>query len=139
LDGGQKLYISELSEGAVEQSNPKKIQPLNDTESGKVDKLADSMKERGWLGDPLLTVESNDLEMALTGSHRVQAAKKAGLEEVPVVKLSSKKVEKWCKDHDSTIDDFMSGGDEDRLERVKEIGDKDAIELIESEIYRNNL
>lgn len=46
-----------------------------------VDQLADNMFERGWIGAPILVVG----EAALTGTHRVYAARMIGLPEIPVV------------------------------------------------------
>lgn len=49
------------------------------------DAIAASMSEDGWIGRPLVVVDSGDGYLALTGSHRLAAARLAGLDEVPVL------------------------------------------------------
>jgi len=53
-------------------------------EPRKFRRLTASMATRGWVGRPLLAVPSGDGFRALTGSHRIAAARAASLETVPV-------------------------------------------------------
>lgn len=63
---------------------PERLSGVNYVDEGKVRRIAASMKARGWDGRPLLVEE--DLHRGLTawtGSHRIEAAKVAGLREIP--------------------------------------------------------
>ena len=55
----------------------------------KLQRLTASMEEGGWQGRPLVVLEVADGFAAWTGSHRLQAARDAGLEEVPAVLLDN--------------------------------------------------
>jgi ParB-like chromosome segregation protein Spo0J len=50
--------------------------PVNKVDEKKVKALAQSMSKEGWKGYPLLVVNGY---IALTGSHRIAAAEKAGI------------------------------------------------------------
>src|SRR6266550_2327590 len=45
--------------------------------------LALDMRKHGWRGRPLLVIQRQEAYFAWTGSHRIAAAMKAGLEAVP--------------------------------------------------------
>lgn len=54
------------------------IEPLHDAiDKKKVDALAIDMTKNGWTGGPVLTVDALEYEIALTGTHRIAAAKQA--------------------------------------------------------------
>lgn len=57
------------------------------TDPRKASRLAESMQADGWHGEPLLVVKYGDGYQAWTGTHRLAAAKSAGVD-VPVYVLS---------------------------------------------------
>jgi hypothetical protein len=70
----------------IEYKNPRALVPpheVRDTE--KLKKLTESMENEGWVGRPVLVYDIGRGPEALTGSHRIAAARNAGLEEIPVV------------------------------------------------------
>ena len=70
--------------------NPEKIWPWNEAfDTARTERIADSMRENGWQGDPLVIVEAGagrGTYRALTGSHRLDAAAQTNTK-VPVVIL----------------------------------------------------
>ena len=63
-----------------------KIEPLHSAgDRALVRQLAQSMQQEGWRGNPLLVIDLGYGYQALTGSHRLEAAREAGLDEVPAV------------------------------------------------------
>ena len=59
--------------------------PHNVDDIQKVQTLGSSLQTDGWIGPPLIIVGNQ----ALTGTHRLAAAKSAGIRLVPVIELSS--------------------------------------------------
>ena len=55
----------------------------------KVKALKRAMVAGGWVGRPLLGVDMGDHVKLVTGSHRLVAARRAGLETVPVVVIEA--------------------------------------------------
>jgi hypothetical protein len=95
------------------------------------------MKEKGWVGDGILVAEgANGLE-AGTGTHRIAAAKIAGLETVPTYVMDKQKVEEWCADNDKVTADIFSGDDEEKVATLESIGDQYAVNLMKAEVFRN--
>jgi ParB-like chromosome segregation protein Spo0J len=73
--------------------DPARIQPWHEPDDeDKLTALADSMRTDGWVGAPIVTIAARDYgwgagnPVAITGSHRIPAAAKAGVE-VPAVDL----------------------------------------------------
>lgn len=67
----------------TESINPNEeyIQGINDTDPGKVNTLAKSFEDKNYVGRPVLLVENgNEGYIALTGSHRIEAAKQADVD-----------------------------------------------------------
>jgi len=63
-----------------------KLLPPHDVDDvQKVQTLGSSLQAEGWIGPPLLVAGNQ----ALTGTHRLAAAKSAGIRLVPVIELSS--------------------------------------------------
>lgn len=71
----------------VECIDPEGIRPVHEARDPRVlTPLLESMKRSGWLGRPLLAVVRDDGSLqALTGSHRLHAAKEARLATVPTL------------------------------------------------------
>lgn len=56
------------------------------TSIDKTDKMAADMKKNGWTNRPILVyTDTRNIYIALTGTHRVRAAWRAGLKEIPAV------------------------------------------------------
>jgi hypothetical protein len=115
------------------------------------------MREHGWLGRPLLVAPVKRGHQALTGSHRLAAAKAAGLGTVPAVVLQgavAKKVrasryfplyppglvqdlfeagEGWLGRFilmDQLVGDLREPWSEEALEFFRELGHQDMIEVM---------
>lgn len=63
------------------RSYPKPPHDVNDT--SKVEEIARSMKEHGWIGPPIVV----DKRQAITGTHRISAAKKVKLNKIPQIDI----------------------------------------------------
>jgi hypothetical protein len=109
----------------------KRITPPHEVrDNKKLDSLVASMKKNGWQGRPILAFDvGNGLE-ALTGTHRLAAAKQAGIEDVPVLKISDD-IGNYADEYGRSIKDISD--EEDVLEYLKNFGDKDAFELMRME------
>ena len=80
----------------VEQLDPYEIRPPNmPTDMDKFDKILNSMEEEGWQGRPLVVIDEGENYYGLTGSHRVEAAQQAGLDEVPVIKVPASQLDDY--------------------------------------------
>nr|DAH83536.1 MAG TPA: crystallin beta/gamma motif-containing protein [Caudoviricetes sp.] len=115
-----------------EMLNPQYVIPINETETEKVNKLADSIEQNGWQGPPLLVIRNNSGDYALTGSHRIAAAIQAD-EEIPAVVI---------EDNDATAELLEARDDDERLAVAKKLLDedeisKDAYELLKYEVEQN--
>ena len=67
----------------TESINPNEdyIQGINDTDAAKVNTLAKSFEDKGFVGKPVVLVENgNEGYIAVTGSHRIEAAKQADVD-----------------------------------------------------------
>lgn len=67
----------------TESINPNEdyIQGVNDTDAAKVNTLAKSFEDKGYVGRPVVLVENgNEGYIAVTGSHRIEAAKQADVD-----------------------------------------------------------
>ena len=67
----------------TESINPNEdyIQGINDTDAAKVNTLAKSFEDKGYVGKPVVLVENgNEGYIAVTGSHRIEAAKQADVD-----------------------------------------------------------
>jgi predicted SprT family Zn-dependent metalloprotease len=117
--------------------DPEYILPPNPAWPPSVRALAEDMRQRGWVGRPIVAVffKYDDMLTALTGSHRIAAARDAGIE-VPIVEvdgssLSNRFLEKLG---DGALDD------EERLSLLRaSLGGKHpAVRLLQEEVRLNN-
>lgn len=78
------MGMTEMSE-----RDPHRIQPWNDADDrAKLAQLIDSMETNGWAGAPVLVITEPDGDpIAITGSHRIHAARQADID-VPTVDLA---------------------------------------------------
>jgi len=110
------------------------------TDRARLADLAASMRGDGWQGRPLLVyVDHTGEYQALTGSHRLAAAKLAGLDEVPVVVLAAdvcaRAIELAADEYGGDLLDCI---EDDGRERVlREAGDLVAADLMAAEIAAN--
>lgn len=88
--------------------------------SADVELLVKSMAESGWSGRPLLAMRSEGFSklLAQTGSHRLDAARRVPLDEVPVVVVES-------------YEHVDVSGVSDPLEVLLRFADEDGPELVE--------
>jgi len=112
--------------------NPSSIKPLNKVEDRKkYNEILESMKQEGWQGRPILAYEENGKTKALTGSHRIYAARKAGID-VPVVFVKPS-VMKW-EDNKGLFGTFKESINDQRVyEHLKAAGDDTAASLAKLE------
>jgi hypothetical protein len=116
----------------TENRRPESIAPPHEVrDEAKKDRLAEAMGEHGWQGRPLLVVDTGT-DTAWTGSHRLEAAKQAGLDHIPVVRISPD-YEKWGADLEGASDDY------DRLSVLERIqaedgGMDEALSLMRAEL-----
>jgi ParB-like chromosome segregation protein Spo0J len=110
----------------AEQVELDNLTPLHEPrEIEHVRNLADDMKENGWIGRPLLVIERESDFLAWTGSHRIAAAKLAGLKTIPcyVVQESELTSRGFQAEHGHVMD-------YERLEILKEVGNEVAIHIM---------
>ncbi len=102
-------------------------------DSKKLDRLAEAMKTEGWDGPPVLTFFDGETDYALTGSHRIAAARRAGID-IPVYRIDDELASDWFTENDLSREALLEGDDDQRLEALREIGDADAEALMLHEI-----
>ena len=79
-------------DGSIECISPFEINPVHEPRDMIFfATLKDDLYEEGWLGRPLIAVVTRygDLQ-ALTGSHRIAAAREVGLETIPVLVIAGR-------------------------------------------------
>ncbi len=102
--------------------------------------LIDSLRRDGWSGRRLLVEEYRPGHyQAWTGSHRLAAARRAGLRRIPVLVIDLKKwVKCWGPIEDEfAVDDVHGGDDEDKYMELLQAGDRIAANLMRQEIEMN--
>jgi hypothetical protein len=116
-----------------EEIEPRRIIEVHSVrDKTKLARLTEIMKAKGWYGRPLLVWDTGNGVFALTGSHRIAAAKSAGVL-VPVMYVNSGKMERYAEKSGETVDTIVGAGD-DRVEAIlKDAGDKRALRLMQAE------
>lgn len=110
----------------LELVDPRGIRPPHGVEvTRKLKALMGSMSTRGWIGRPLLAIRTADGLKALTGSHRLVAAQKSGMKEVPVYVIDS-------PGHPVNV----PKDDRDWLGFVSRLGDPAATDIMRQETIR---
>ncbi len=106
LAGNSSVLVHNTGCGTASPYDLKPTHPVgqNGVSRRNIDIIARSMKEDGYIGEPVKVVEHDGMLLLVDGHHRVRAAKLAGLEEVPyeVVDLP------WNTSY-RTIDDVLDG------------------------------
>lgn len=102
------------------------LTPLHEpTSILELQNLTADMKENGWRGRPLLVIEREFDFLAWTGSHRIAAAKLAGLTSISCYVLQESEL---------TLHGFEAARghvmDYERLAILRKLGDEDAISIM---------
>jgi len=71
--------------------------------SRRVHKFAESMRKGGWQGDPIKVVEHNGKRYIIDGHHRVEAARRAGIDVQYKIASPSEMAERGYKSIDDVI------------------------------------
>lgn len=131
IDKGQSKYTS-----GEQTVHAKTVTPLHEIKSkGKLGEIKQSMKSGGWKGRPLLAVETENGKLqGLTGSHRIVAAKSAGLD-VPVHVVTRDEMDKAGLDSDY----LKSTDDVDKEYQLRRHGLTKAADMMQKEIDENEL
>jgi len=110
----------------IDSISIKEITPRHEALSRKhLKELADDMRENGWQGRPLLVIERDNDYLAWTGSHRIAAARDAGLNQIPCYVLSeSKLIALGFEAERGHVED------RERLEILRKLGDEIAISIM---------
>ena len=119
-----------MSDGYYDDIAPNEIEPLHSPNVMALYRdLVRSMKKDGWKGRPLLVIEcANGSFVAWTGSHRIAAAREAGLDSIPCYIIPELLIE-------SDSIDARTGHvmDYDRIKAINASGDETAIQLMAHE------
>jgi hypothetical protein len=112
------------------------VPPHNVRDVAKKEKLTENMEKNGWVGRPILVFDAGRGNEALTGSHRIAAAKQAGIE-IPIYKIDEN-IGNYADKNGNTIFDAANFEQKDIVKFLREFGDKDAAKLMNEEIKANN-
>jgi ParB-like chromosome segregation protein Spo0J len=106
--------------------HPLHVEPLHEVQSlAKVAELGADMRENGWNDRPILVVKTTLGYQAWTGSHRIEAAREAGLRSIPCYVIPESSIEPYGVDAA-----FGHVEDRERLEVLRKVGDAEAIRLM---------
>ena len=123
-------------EDAVEFVNPKRIEPPHGVENKeKFNELVDSMKVEGWVGRPVLYYDIGRGPEALTGSHRIAAAQKAGLSDIPAVKVTGD-IGDYVDEFGNSISELQTLDAKEISKWLRNYGDETAANLMALESMR---
>lgn len=99
--------------------SPDDITPVNDiTNQSKFEDIAADMKENGWQGDPILAYEGGNGMQSVTGSHRIYAAREAGLNEIPVSVIKFERGSNSYDTFERDIEAFLNAQRDEDILRV---------------------
>jgi hypothetical protein len=102
------------------------ITPLHKARSDHhLRELTNDMIENGWCGRPLLVIERDSDYLAWTGSHRIAAAKLAGLASIPCYVLPESAL--TTRGFDSERGHVE---DRERVKILQEVGDETALHIM---------
>lgn len=122
------------------------IQAMHEiTDEAKVEAIAESIARDGWTGYPLLVVTNgSDGYIALTGTHRIAAAERVGIE--PDIEIIEQPTIDELSDEQTRLWEELlvwATDDDDRLRALRDLaaaGDVDdyAVEIMAAEIANND-
>ena len=109
---------------------PGSIEPPHEVrDAEKLSRLTESMKNGGWQGRPILAYDIGNGPEALTGSHRIMAARNAGLDEIPISLVDSA-IGDYADEAGNTIRDVSYWEPHDIAKWLDDFGDKSAADLL---------
>lgn len=130
MDNAMKALKTKSFENVIDYTSPKSIVPPHEVrDKNKLVNLTESMKSGGWEGRPILYYDVGRGPEALTGSHRIAAAKKAGIDEIPVVKVQDE-IGDYLDDKGRSIIDMSHESADDISKFLRDFGDEDAADLM---------
>lgn len=103
--------------------------PHEPRDADKTDAISAEMEINGWKGRPVIIAEAGDYHIAITGTHRLAAAARTGIEVSAVFLPDDLTEEEWELIHDATDDDDLLAA----LYRIAD-GRSDMEEVIETMI-----
>ncbi len=112
--------------GYIGAMDPWDLDPPHEARS-PIDELVVSMKRDGWQDRPLLIGDDGESVVAITGSHRIAAAREAGLPAVPCYFFDLPDSASWAVELRSATTD------RERLVAISKSGDAGAISLMWAE------
>ena len=112
-------------------SNKSLIPPHEIRDYEKLKTLTASMKANGWQHRPILVYNVGRGNEALTGSHRIAAAKAAGIE-VPIYKIDPS-VGNYADQAGKSIVDISREEIGSQIKWLKKFGDQDAVKILKEE------
>ena len=128
-------------------ADPADIEPLHEVrDAGKLEALVASMERDGWQGRALLVSAREGRFFAYTGSHRIAAARAAGLDQVPVVviEITEERTDDEPDDDETPAPEYDAYGrielgsdDDDRLEALRAWSLPMSLGLMGQEIAQN--
>ena len=127
-----KAKISASAENiysGTESINPNEdyIQGINDTDAAKVNAIAKSFEDKGYAGRPIVVIENgNEGYIALTGSHRIEAAKQADIDLKAIV----------LENNEDTAQLIEPRDDDERANIAKELYEKGVISKSAYDVIR---
>jgi hypothetical protein len=112
-----------------------KLKPINGIEDRqKFNKLVQSMSTNGWQGRPILVYQDMGKAKAITGSHRIAAARKLGLD-VPVLYVNKDTIKYEDPNglfgsfkeaiNDGRTEEFLRAADDKRAHQLMNLEDRD--------------
>lgn len=101
-----------------ENVSPDDLIPIHSAwDEDRTNRIVASMNQNGWQGRPVLALSVNGRNLAMTGSHRIEAARRSGID-VPV---------HWV-DTSKTSDSLLA-------QYLRACGDTESAFLLETELY----
>lgn len=116
-----RSWIQNENQGVPVQKgmiDPFKIEPIESLHHSKqpaMIKIAQDLQQNGWNGRPIAAVQRNDGSFkALTGTHRIFAARTAKLDQIPILFIQEKDIPP-----NLSLGMLTVGGNYDRTEFLK--------------------
>ena len=108
------------------------IEPLHGVrDKTKLNNIIESMKKDGWIGRPILIAMGCNGLQALTGSHRLAAAKSLDMDALTYT-LDAELLEMYCEEKEQNLEDITYYDEVKMTEALGEIGDQVAIEIYQA-------
>jgi hypothetical protein len=117
------------ADGEVDADEIQEMHPVRN--KSKLSDLVKRMKANGWQGRPVLSFKDETGIHAVTGSHRIAAARKAGIS-VPYVLISDEAME-YENENSQGIFEWIGNDDDWLLDHLIEAGDTRAVNLMKAE------